>query len=90
MRGEIEIGKSQNTDLVGYRQLPVLDFSENALGQCIGAAYDTVEPAVAIKDFLCAIRHATMRSPGPKLSSSDMSDIDRLLSRLAHVLAANH
>jgi 4-hydroxy-tetrahydrodipicolinate synthase len=30
-----------------------------------------------------AIRHATMRAPGPRLNAADMTDIDRLLARLA-------
>ncbi|WP_213879031.1 dihydrodipicolinate synthase family protein [Pseudomonas sp. dw_358] len=34
-----------------------------------------------------AIRHATMRTPGPRLSSADLSEIDRLVTRLAHRLA---
>jgi 4-hydroxy-tetrahydrodipicolinate synthase len=34
-----------------------------------------------------AIRHATMRRPGPSLSSTHMAEIDLLLRRLARALA---
>jgi 4-hydroxy-tetrahydrodipicolinate synthase len=34
-----------------------------------------------------AIRHATMRQPGPKLTRDDQADIDRLLKRLQATLA---
>jgi 4-hydroxy-tetrahydrodipicolinate synthase len=33
-----------------------------------------------------AIRHATMRAPGPRLTAADMTDIDRLLARLTERL----
>lgn len=33
-----------------------------------------------------AIRHATMRTPGPRLSHADLSEIDRLVARLEHRL----
>lgn len=36
-----------------------------------------------------AIRHATMRMPGPKLSAVHMGEIDRLLRNLGRVLAAS-
>jgi 4-hydroxy-tetrahydrodipicolinate synthase len=35
-----------------------------------------------------ALRHATMRTPGPKLSSDDMRDIDRLVARVGQAVAA--
>jgi 4-hydroxy-tetrahydrodipicolinate synthase len=34
-----------------------------------------------------AIRHATMRAPGPRLTAPDLADIDHLLARLARTLA---
>jgi 4-hydroxy-tetrahydrodipicolinate synthase len=33
-----------------------------------------------------AIRHATMRTPGPRLSQADLSEINRLVARLEHRL----
>jgi len=33
-----------------------------------------------------AIRHATMRTPGPRLSAADLAEIDRLVARLEHRL----